>query len=124
MTSYTPEPWTVTENLPSGSYGPSLTIRKDRQIVIASLTGSALHNGQAPGNARRIVACVNACAGIPTEALEGGAVSDAMKALQAMANVQSSRRHPLGQPDEGIAYNAAQAMSWTLAALAKLRGEG
>ena len=27
-------------------------------------------------NARRIVACVNACAGIPTEALEGGVVAE------------------------------------------------
>jgi hypothetical protein len=32
-------------------------------------------------NARRIVACVNACAGLPTEALEAGALAKALGAL-------------------------------------------
>jgi hypothetical protein len=32
--------------------------------------------------ARRAIACVNACAGIPTEALEAGALADAIQAAQ------------------------------------------
>jgi hypothetical protein len=35
-------------------------------------------------NARRIVACVNACTGIPTEALEGGVVADLLAACKAV----------------------------------------
>jgi hypothetical protein len=42
-----------------------------------------------PANARRIVAAVNACAGIPTEALEGGVVSELLDALR-------SARHAIG----------------------------
>jgi len=57
-------------------------------------------------NAARIVACVNACQGINPEALPL-----LVKALDAMMTVQSKRRHPLGQPDEGIAYAAADAMA-------------
>lgn len=41
-------------------------------------------------------------------------------ALRAMLDVQSKRRHPLGQPDEGIACEAADAASKARAALAKL----
>lgn len=38
-------------------------------------------------------------------------------ALTAMMAVQSRRRHPLGAPDEGIAYEAAQAMANAKAAI-------
>jgi hypothetical protein len=38
-------------------------------------------DGDADENARRIVACVNACAGIPTEALEAGALGKALDLL-------------------------------------------
>lgn len=34
-----------------------------------------------PDNRRRVLACVNACAGIPTEALEAGALGKALNAL-------------------------------------------
>lgn len=43
-------------------------------------------------------------------------------ALAAMLDVQSRRRHPLGQPDEGIAYDAAAAASLARAALAGKAG--
>src|SRR5690606_13994870 len=35
-------------------------------------------------NAQRIVACVNACEGIPTEALEAGVVRELVEALEAL----------------------------------------
>jgi hypothetical protein len=35
-----------------------------------------------PHDARRIVACVNACAGIETEALENGALAKALRAAE------------------------------------------
>lgn len=37
--------------------------------------------GLQPSDARRIVQCVNACEGIPTEALEDGTVGDAIALL-------------------------------------------
>jgi hypothetical protein len=47
------------------------------------------HVGNGPTsaeNARRIVACVNACAGIATEELETGALGDALSLLAMLAN--------------------------------------
>ena len=58
MTDYTPGPWEATANLNDGPYGPSYTIRKDKQTVIAGISGSALHRGakQTAVNARLIAA--------------------------------------------------------------------
>ena len=51
------------------------------------------------------------------------AAPDLLAALEAMLDVQSRRRHPLGQPDEGIAYAAADAASKARAAIAKAGGK-
>lgn len=42
-------------------------------------------------------------------------------ALDAMLDIQSARRHPLGQPDEGIAYSAAAAAAKARNAIAKYK---
>lgn len=47
------------------------------------------------------------------------AAPDLLAALTAMLEVQGKRRHPLGQPDEGIAYEAADAAAKARAAIAK-----
>lgn len=62
-TKHTPEPWTF-------SIGDShLYLRGDNgNIVARSLELS--DNGAQKANFRRIVACVNACAGLPTATLE------------------------------------------------------
>lgn len=106
MIEHTPEPWTATADLTTGAFGPSWTIRKDKQIVIASLSGAALHRGatQSAANAARIVACVNACAGMSTEALEKEALRLALIAAT-----------------EVIEHNNGHAV--LKLALAKLRGE-
>lgn len=44
---------------------------------------------------------------------------DLLAALQAMLEVNDKRKHPLGAPDEGIGYDAAQAISKARAAIAK-----
>jgi hypothetical protein len=52
------------------------------------------HVGNGPTsaeNARRIVACVNALAGIPTEALEAGALKRALVALEHAASPPGAR---------------------------------
>lgn len=65
MSEHTAEPWKLTRKNPALSVGlrgetPHLDIGR---IFTGSIEGVA--------NARRIVACVNACAGLPTEELEG-----------------------------------------------------
>jgi hypothetical protein len=49
--------------------------------------------------------------------------AELLAALEAMLDAQSRRRHPLGMPDEGIAYDAAQAANMARAAIAKAKGE-
>ena len=81
MSEHTPEKWEV---------GPSHVIKHIYQnehnqrctAFIGEMLGGIDANPEA--NARRLVACVNACEGIPTEALEGGVIGELMDALQSM----------------------------------------
>lgn len=68
MSQHTPEPWVV-----NGSHIESENEHGwvNDGWIIADLSGS-----QIEANARRIVACVNACAGASTEVLEKGAIHD------------------------------------------------
>lgn len=52
------------------------------------------------------------------------AAPDLYQAVKLMIDVQSRRRYPLGLPNEGIAYDAAQAMAKALAAVAKVENPG
>lgn len=67
---HTPGPWIIDED------ASSFDIFSDAEVgtpFIASIRRSALSSGLdelARANARRIVACVNACEGVPTEVLE------------------------------------------------------
>lgn len=45
-----------------------------------------------------------------------------LAAAKALLDVQSRRRHPLGAPDEGIAYDAAAAASMARDAIAAAEG--
>ena len=79
-TKHSPEPWRLS---PAGKwYGPSVEAGPEGD-------GSrfVLNEGCAfdVGDLRRIVACVNACAGIPTEALESGALGKALDAASLAA---------------------------------------
>ena len=56
---HTPEPWEVTDKR-------FIRQSSGRRHVVARVVGSE----EMEANARRIVACINACAGIPTEGLE------------------------------------------------------
>ena len=74
------------------SAGDAFTIfcdHKGRAIkMIAKAQCGGLSGVRAVGaeaNARRIVACINACAGIPTEALEAGVVADLIRDLTTAA---------------------------------------
>jgi len=54
-------------------------------------------------------------------ALEADLSKELLEALESMLEVQSKRRHPLGLPDEGIAYMAAKAAQRANAIIAKAR---
>jgi len=76
MTKHTPEPW-----------GVANAHNELRAIINETNRSGVVHLGMEKGledraNAARIVACVNACAGIPTEQLEAGSVAEAIQALR------------------------------------------
>jgi hypothetical protein len=75
-TKHSPEPWRF-ENIP-GRKGAG-AVRDVGDFVVARTLPEAM-----PGDARRIVAAVNACAGLPTEALESGVLALAIEALAAL----------------------------------------
>ncbi len=65
-----------------------------------------------PKNARRIVACVNACAGLSTEALESGALAELLETAKRALNVATTHL-----PEDRVTVLAA------IMLLAKLEGE-
>ena len=65
MSEHTKEPWLVTAPI---DCGPEWGV--DAGIWGIAICADAPGNGTSEANARRIVACVNACAGIPTADLE------------------------------------------------------
>jgi len=97
-TKHTPEPWELDireygfrirmgSAVPyTGVYKPQHLIEWDPGVYYApDYPETDAENRQyleAEANARRIVACVNACEGIPTEALEAGVVRELVEALE------------------------------------------
>lgn len=71
---HTPEPWKI------GAYGMVVARGEHGGIVIADVPRTD-GDPAAEANARRIVACVNALAGIPIEAIESGVVAEALLAV-------------------------------------------
>jgi hypothetical protein len=81
--SYPPEPWHVKSHPDA-----NITLIGNDKGWVFYLT----HNDEflpeiQEASARRIVACVNACEGIPTEALEDGVVRELIEALQAIKRI-------------------------------------
>lgn len=97
---HTPEPWLldITEHgfrIRMGSTVPYTGIYKPQHLIEwepgvyydPEYGPNDAENKQyleAEANMRRIVACVNACAGIPTEALETGVVWEMVEALEVL----------------------------------------
>jgi hypothetical protein len=82
---HTPEPWKtdaylIVAEVPSGRPGGEV-------IVQCTPTVSRVRSlEQDKANARRIVAAVNACVGISTEALEDGVIEELVEALRQTAD--------------------------------------
>ena len=84
--NHTKEPWEY------GQFSDTLRVKtEDEEIARLSLRYYGLDN-KAPANAQRIVACVNACAGITNEVLEDGIIKKALIAY-------------LGSYDKGMTWN-------------------
>jgi hypothetical protein len=76
-TKWSPEPWSGEID---GDYpGPSFWLRDANDMFVGE--------SDSEPDMRRIVACVNACAGLPTEALEAGALGKAIEAAGRMLRV-------------------------------------
>ena len=73
---HTKEPWGVGRPSPNGQQ--VIGNGKGMMIAIANPTST---QGEVNANAERIVACVNACAGITNDALEKGLIKCAVKNL-------------------------------------------
>lgn len=111
MAQHTKEPWHVETGLTEHYVFAGAVPVARCQIA------PAIHHGrdreEVFQNARRIEACVNACAGIPVEALEAGALKEALAALLFAAQPMGLARHDFA--------------SWlrrTQAVLAKFKAEG
>ena len=90
MREHTKEPWVIDTDTVS-SYAAAIRVKwEGGQKTIAYVEGPGLSPGDDEkrslglANARRIVACVNACAGLSTEAIESGAVADLIRAAMAI----------------------------------------
>lgn len=126
---HAPEPWRMSSE------------RRNISNTIEAQSGRALYEGddgfrtvasyqprdgrddvECMANGERIVACVNACQGITTAALDGGVVADLLAAceaaLPAMRKALVFRQKLIGQVSGGIADVVAAMES----AIAKARG--
>lgn len=98
MGKHTPEPWKLA---PAEHTSPDCFYVTDEtgKFAIARVFDYKLGGGMP--NARRIVACVNVCAGIPTGRLEGGAadvLEHAQRLLKQRDELLASMRLILDEP--------------------------
>lgn len=82
---HTPGEWTAERIDYSKGLDVSFEVTSGRRVIAGTymreIKREAYLIAEDEANARRIVACVNACEGIPTEALESGAVRELLEAL-------------------------------------------
>jgi hypothetical protein len=71
---HTKEPWVAEKTL----QGSNSSISNERGKTIAIAYQNENIDGDALANAKRIAACVNACAGITNDALEEGLIEEAL----------------------------------------------
>ena len=100
---HSPEPWVIDDR-----DGRPYAINAGREKVIV-WGGIACRATTGIDNARRIVACVNACAGIPTEALEAGALAQALDAAAAVLRAPAEGRRWM-RPEVDAIYSTLRAL--------------
>ena len=85
---HTPEPWYTDE---SCGYPCDIHDKLNGDLIVRAF-GDQVNDVDGVANARRIVACVNACAGMQTESLESG---DLIAAHRAVINAVTKQRDEL-----------------------------
>ncbi len=91
MHTHTPEPWIQgrppheAEDIFAHFEGPRGKVRLEKMATAFYWSGSE-NCGEVSANARRIVACVNACKDISVDALEQGAVQELVAAAKGAKN--------------------------------------
>jgi hypothetical protein len=88
-TTHTPEPWAQDSNELF-----AVTADKDG-LIVAETEIHDRTDEECYANARRIVAAVNACEGISTEALEQGAIAELLLQLRVLVDHVQSTPHEL-----------------------------
>lgn len=82
MENHTPEPWVKKGSTVISPSRGGLTVEEYDEQTWTYYGGYLIAESITDANARRIVACVNACAGIPSEALEAGAIREMREAIE------------------------------------------
>lgn len=107
-TEHTPEPWFWNEKYGEVCFRSKEDDQSYGMACPVDLTAEA--------NARRIVACVNACSGIPTEALEDGSARAERDALREMTGGTfyeiKKQRDELLAAAEAIEINAEECLDF------------
>ena len=116
---YTPAPWKV-RKLIHGSWDQwDITAEiAGMRIAIAATPGG---NGNDSSNARRIVACVNACEGMLTENLEGTSMDKIYRSLREERDELAEALRDMVHYDDLPVPEQAPAMAKARAVLAKVR---
>lgn len=87
MSKHLPEPWTVFES--QNAVRPGIDSAIESVVIFSEDEANGVQGDtaeEALANARRIVACVNACQSISTETLENGVIKDMVASLQTVAD--------------------------------------
>jgi hypothetical protein len=127
--THTPEPWdcdasTIFYATPDESDGMTM-IEVRARVTEAGWDTVAFIEATWPGaevNARRIVAAVNACAGIPTQLLEQGVVAELLEACQYVQPHLEEYVHWHHKHQGGCSVEMEQALDLINAVIAKTAG--
>ena len=126
MTAHTPEPW---KRHAQGEANEYCMLTHDGRWVISFRQNGELTDERQNANARRIAACVNACAGFSTETLELiASVGGMQHKMTATATVASQRDKLLAALNlievdkEGDGFICREAMEQVREAIAHVEG--
>ena len=90
---WSPEPWVILGDEPinvAGDKAPGVLIAADGETLFSPERTDA----ERGASRERFVACVNACASIPTDALEAGVIAVAIKALRKLIDLNHGHCQP------------------------------
>lgn len=114
MSGHTPGPWKLGARYPESHWIDVVSQTDERGLPFVSCKH---HDEEA--NARRIVAAVNATAGISVEALEAGGIGELVRSLEAIVAMQALRSGDAS----GTHMSLATLCEFARETLTKIKGE-